>query len=77
MLDSGRLPPSMRFATGLPPTSGSYSKSGELVVQDEAADHELAAERALHARGHRDGVAGAVDDRKWLVDGRSADAAGA
>ena len=27
MLDNGRLPPSMRFATGLPPCSGSYSKS--------------------------------------------------
>ena len=36
----------------------------ELVVQDEAADHELAAERALHARRHRDGVAEAVDDRE-------------
>ena len=36
----------------------------ELVVQDEPADHELAAERALHARRHRDRVAESVDDRE-------------
>ena len=43
---------------------GHVVEVGELIVQDEAADHELAAERALHARRHRDGVAMAVDDRE-------------
>ena len=36
----------------------------QLIVQDEPADHQLTAERALHARRHRDPVAEAVDDRK-------------
>src|SRR4029079_17969387 len=36
----------------------------ELVVQDEAAGHELAAERALNARRQRHGVAVSVDDRE-------------
>ena len=49
---------------GLAAAFGRVVEVRELVVQDETADHELAAERALHARGHRHCVAALVDDRE-------------
>ena len=60
--ERGRLPPSTRFATGLPSASGVEGEVGQLVVEQEAVGHDPAAEAGLDARRRRDHVAVAVDD---------------
>ena len=50
-------------------------KVSQLVVQDEAADHQLATESALHARRHADGTAIGIDDRKMTRRRQFADRA--
>ena len=60
----GRLPGSTRLATGLPAAStGREREIGQLVVEQEAAHHLVAAETALDRRRHRHRIAVAIDDR--------------
>ena len=60
--ERGRLPGSTRLATAAPSFAGREGEVGELVVEQEAVDHQPRAERVLDRRRHRGDVAVGVDD---------------
>jgi hypothetical protein len=62
MEERGRLPGSTRLATASPLANRAEGEIGQLVVEEEAADHQARAEGAFDGRGDGGDVAVIVDD---------------